>query len=170
MRILKNGKMSRAFCFIMALAILQGCRSRVETAVQGTWVIEPESFIFKGTDISDCIGANVIFFFKNGNCTFPGFLPNCGPLSPDRGFESHWHVREDSAHTYALVLDAARGYFPKEMHIWFSKDVIGKWFIMHFESELLTFHCKKDIFDFDGNRNLIDKAIFLTTGDKPISH
>lgn len=152
------------------LTVLQGCKSPITSAMEGVWIIEPASFIFNGIGASECIAPNVIFFRKNGTCTFPGIVQNCGPLSPDRGYQGHWSVREDNGHAYILELRKAHGLFPKEMHIWFSKDEQGKWFIMHFESESLRFFCKKNMFDLDGNQRLVDRVIDLTTGVEPGSN
>lgn len=160
-------KLFSLLTLIWMLSVLQGCSSPVESAIKGNWVIEPGSFIWNGMDVFDCIGPNVVVFLKDGSCSFPGSLMNCGPLSASHRPKLRWQLRENGSHHYTLALSEAAAYIPKEMHIWFSKDVPGKWFILHVESESLSFHCKKNQFDFDGNQKLIDKAIYLTTGKEP---
>jgi hypothetical protein len=130
------------------------------SAINGQWSID--TVYYKDKDIRFCLDLNAINF-SGHECALPIPLRsrciNIDTTTEKRGF---WKIEQTDSVPITISFDTENTIFGGSHRLIFKKDSVNKLLKMEIKSKNLTVICRKFLFSYDENTDLIDKLTRLS--------
>jgi len=162
--------------FIFAIAtflLLNSCTKnyKVTSAIEGSWTIDTIWFINK-YDLRTCLGNNSLFFSFSEKSNFPAARNNCGNLITG-SFDHCGEITLDRSKLkndtipFRLIINSKNQLFSGIYKVVFDKDSENHLLKMELISNKLYIICRKALFNFDENIDLINELEKITWTNRP---
>lgn len=162
--------------FIFAIATLLLFNScvrknyRVTSTIEGWWTMD--TIIFKNYNIRNCLGDNSLFFHFDKKSIFPAARNNCGSVitgSYDNTGEitlANSNIKNDTI-PFRLIVKTKNQLFSGVYKIAFDKDSKNHLLKMELVSDNLIIICRKGLFNYEKNIDLINELERATWTNRP---
>jgi|SRR6185437_2811627 len=159
--------MKKIILSIVTLALFNSCTKsyKVSSAIEGWWTID--TIYFKNYNIRTCLGDNSLFFHFNKTSHFPAARNNCGTIitgSFDNTGEitlARSNFKNDTI-PFRLTINTKNQLFSGVYKIAFDKDSENHLLKMELMSDKLYIICRKGLFNFDDNMDLVNELEKIT--------
>lgn len=165
--------MKKLFLILTVGIFLTSCRdTTVKQVVAGVWSID--TIYYKNYNIKHCMLANLIFFKFDKQSSFPYAENYCNPAIKNN-FDEYGDIEilhsENANDTipFRLKINSKNQIFAGLHKIVFYKDISNKVFKMEIFSDKLYIICRKGLWSFDDNINLMTKLEKMTWTNRPKS-
>ncbi len=146
-------------CLIISVSFLS-CKNKVEETLVGLWSID--TIVYKEYEIRNCLSNNIISF-NNDLCDLPISRNRCEGLNE---FVRKGHVdiifSENSKQPLMLKISSSNEIFGGSHRMIFKKDDLNKLLKMELISDSLYLICRKGLFDYDSNTELVNDLIKIS--------
>lgn len=142
--------------FIVLFTI--SCKRKVESTISGWWSID--TIYYNNLEIEGCLLSNSIIFEK-GNCELPITENYCGSDVASFDITGDWKIDKNEIGTF-LFIQTENKLFNGNHHIRFFKDEKNKLLMLELKSDSLYLICRKGLFDYDREINLINDLVKST--------
>lgn len=144
--------------WILILVTFACCKSKVERTLEGLWSID--TIIYKQYEIRNCILGNVIKF-EHPSCDLPTTESYCEGLV-EYIREGQWEVEKTDSIPLVLKIETKNMIFSGVHKMTFRKDEQNKLLKMELRSDSLYVICRKGLFNYDGNQDLVNDLIKIS--------
>ncbi len=127
--------------------------------MEGSWSID--TIIYKQYEIQNCLSVN-IFSFKELSCNLPITRERCEDLVVEYEGEGQWEVEKTDSIPLVLKIETKNMIFSGVHRMTFRKDEQNKLLKMELRSDSLYVICRKGLFDYDGNQDLVNDLIKIS--------
>jgi hypothetical protein len=142
---------------IVCLLFFQSCQDRVEKVITGWWTID--TIYYRNFDIKPCLSLNVITFGETES-VFPYSQNSCAEVICNSNIDQGtWNVSKTSQNDtipLRLKIDTKNQIFAGTHKVVFYKDDVNKLLKMEIYSDSLYVICRKGLFNYDKNIDLIE--------------
>jgi len=163
--------MKKQFLIIsLGILFLSSCKTKIEKTIEGWWTID--TIYFKGYDLNGCLLGNSIEFGIHKQSLLPIAENYCEPIVR-HGFDKYAKVEiiQSSIPTDTMPLSmkitSENEVFSGIHKFVFYKDEANKLLKMEIWSDSLYIVCRKGLFDFDKNINLINDLEKVSWSTRP---
>jgi hemin uptake protein HemP len=146
--------------FMFFLLLSSSCRNEVVTTIEGSWSID--TIYYKNYDVKNCLYVNIIDFKKDGEASFPYSGDRCKEviLISENEF-GNWKIINSSnvndTLPFRIKIVTENQLFTGTHKIVFYKDEPNKLLKMEIWSDSLYIVCRKGLFNYDKNIDLINR-------------
>ncbi|CAN5315922.1 hypothetical protein BH09BAC5_BH09BAC5_07710 [soil metagenome] len=140
-------------------------KSKIEDTIQGWWTID--TLVYKGVELRYNLDLNTISFTEQGDCELP-LVRNgeCTYVRLTSEKEGFWEINESDSVPIKLTFDTKNSMFDGSYRLIFKKDPINKLLKMEIYSKGMNLICRKGLFSYDENIELIEELIRTSNGRK----
>ncbi len=145
---------------LLLLASFFSCRSKVEEALNGQWSID--TIIYRQYEIRNCLSVNIISFNRD-ICDLPITRNRCEGLNEFvRKGMAEVDYNGDSTTPLVLKIFSDNEMFGGTHRMIFRKDDENRLLKMELISDSLYLVCRKGLFDYDNNIDLVNDLIKIS--------
>lgn len=140
------------------------CRNKVKNIITGWWTID--SLIYMNYDIRTCLLSNSFWFNKNGSIDLPIPKNYCSELVTEYNRKGMWSTLKTDKIPLLMRIESKNVIFRGTHQIIFRDDATNHLLKMEIKSDSLYVVCRKGLFDYDRNRDLVEYLVQLSYGRK----
>ncbi|MEO6632880.1 MAG: hypothetical protein ABIN13_14190 [Mucilaginibacter sp.] len=166
--------MKKNIFVIATLLLFNSCikeNYKMTYAIEGWWTIDTIHFK-KKYDIRTCLGENSLFFHFDKKSNFPVAGDKCGDVVTG-SFDNSGEItlvtsslKRDTI-PFRLIINTKNQLFSGVYKIVFDKDSVNHLLKMELMSDDLYIVCRKGLFNFDENVDLVNELEKLTWTNRP---
>lgn len=143
---------------VFTLFLAQSCKTKVETALEGTWSID--TIYYKGYNSRLCFYSNIVTFYDNGNIKLPYAGNRCPELiSHSDDVNGIWILEtgnESKAdYPYKLKITTKNEVFSGSHYLLFYTDDVNNLLKFRFFSDSLIVIGRKGLFNY--NKKIVEE-------------
>lgn len=159
--------------FIVCTLLLSSCGNKIDKTINGNWSID--TIYYKNYDVRSCFYSSLIRFEDERIVKLPISENHCNEvISNSKNEFGDWKIIQSAnlKDTLPLQLKIATNneFFSGIHHIVFYKDELNKLLKMEIWSDSLYIVCRKGLFDFDSNIDLINELEKISWTNRPGIH
>jgi len=144
--------------WILIIIIFASCESKVEKTIEGSWSID--TLYYHEYDIRNCVLINVIDF-EHFFCELPTTESYCEGLV-EYVREGQWEVEKTDSIPLVLKIKTENAIFSGTHRVIFKKDEQNRLLKMELRSDDLYVVCRKGLFNYDKNEDLVDDLVKMS--------
>lgn len=134
----------------------------LSVGIRGSWSID--TIYYNGQEIRYCLDLNTINFIEEG-AILPTVLPNnCSDIPSASSKQGSWEIYKSDSVPVALKITSDNNMFDGSHQVVFRKDPENKLLKMEIRSANLQVVCRKFLFNYDSNIELMDRLVQLSNG------
>lgn len=157
---------------ILMLLMFSSCtkHQKVASAIEGWWTMD--TIIYKNYNIRNCLGDNSLFFHFDKKSQFPVAENKCGNIITG-SFDSSGDIKltnsnlENDTIPFRLTINTKNQLFSGVYKISFDKDSENHLLKMELLSDKLYIVCRKGLFNYDENVDLVNELEKITWTNRP---
>lgn len=153
---------------IIALVIgcmTASCKDKVKTTVDGWWSID--TLYYQNYEIRTCLLGNWLIFNDDGSVKLPIPENRCSELVTEYNEKGNWEVLSNDNGVLSIKIESKNTIFKGKHQIVFRRDEQNSLLMMEIKSGNLYVLCRKGLFNYDRNQELIIDLEKMS-GGKPL--
>ena len=164
--------MKKIIFAIVMMLMFSACtkHQKITSAIEGWWTID--TIVYKNYNIRTCLGDNSLFFYFNKKSHFPAAENKCGSVITS-SFDNTGDIAltnsplENDTIPFRLTINTKNQLFSGVYKISFDKDSENHLLKMELLSDKLYIVCRKGLFNYDENVDLVNELEKITWTNRP---
>jgi|GEM_PF-1359681 len=144
--------------------LMASCRNKVKNTITGWWTID--TIIYQGYEIRPCLLSNWLEFYESGILQLPTPEDRCSNLFSEYNTKGTWRTLQPDSIPLQIVIESKNVIFKGSHQVVFRDDAEDHLLKMEIKSDSLYVVCRKGLFDYDRNRDLVEYLVQLSQGRK----